>query len=421
MLSRHLTLSATQLTALMMSLLSQLMMARHVGPGRALDLYFATTGFAAAAVGGIVVASTYLVPAHVRSALDRSASPGDGADAARDCLLAMLSCGALLSVLAIVAYGVVGIPHANGASASWWLLLICSWLAALLSIAVAGASGIGAAHGVVALPMVLGMLPPGLIVAYLALAGTPDVGELALAQSSGVAIQAIGLGVLLRGRWHVRHPHWPSIRSLIKLVPLAALGAVCFSGYAAVDALLAPRIGEGVLSHQAMAQRLVIAFGSVASAGPFMLAPSRMATLLTAGDRDAAWSYGLRAVLGLTAVMAFAAAMTQPVGRWLIKLLFEHGTFGSRDTVAVSQIVQILLLGAGPMLGTAVLFRILHGLHRPKYVAAASLAFLAAYGACAALLAEPLGPDALATAYSLAWVGTLILTLGLVRVSLRSL
>jgi peptidoglycan biosynthesis protein MviN/MurJ (putative lipid II flippase) len=410
MLSRHLALSAVQFLALAASLASQMLLARRIGPGVALDQYFAAVGFAAAVVGGVVVASTYLVPAHVQ----RSAAPDA---AANDAMLTMMMCGLLVALPGAAAFWMLADAGARTAPA-WLWLAACGWLSALLSIAVSTFGGLGAAHGVVAAPMVLGVLPPGLMVAYLLLPREASVAELASAQLAGAAMQCIGLAWVLRRHWALARPRWPEIRRLAMLVPLGALGAVCFSGYAAVDAVLAPRLGEGTLSHQAIAQRLVIAFGSVVSAGPFMLAPSRVAQLLEQSRSAEIWTYGLRAVLALLAVTAAAAAAMPALGRDLIAAIFQHGTFGPEDTDAVTRAVQVLLLGAGPMLGSAVLFRVLHTLQRARLVAIASSGFLVAYAALAWLLAGPQGPAALALAYTVAWAATLVLTLGLVRASL---
>jgi len=188
------------------------------------------------------------------------------------------------------------------------------------------------------------------------------------------------------------------------MAPLAAVGGLCFSGYSAVDAMLAPWLGEGVLSHQALAQRMVIAFGAVVSAGPFMLAPSRLAGLQGLNERLNAWRYLLATSMVMCGVAWLTAALTMGLARPVVGLLFQGGAFSAADTEAVARLLTCLLIGAGPMLATAVVFRFLHGLGRQQDVAAISCAWLALYGGLGWALKGMLGSSVLSISYSTSWL-----------------
>lgn len=158
------------------------------------------------------------------------------------------------------------------------------------------------------------------------------------------------------------------------------------------------------MSHQALAQRLLIAFSAVLSAGPFMLAPSRVAEMLAQDERHAVWRYLLRSSVAMCLCCWLAAVLALNPGRMVIEVFFEHGAFDAQDTDAVTRSLSCLLIGAGPMLSTAIAFRVLHALGRHGDVAAISCCWLALYAASSWGLADRLGSIALSTSYSGSWV-----------------
>jgi putative peptidoglycan lipid II flippase len=408
-LKRHLIISAIQLASLMASLASQVLLARLIGPGSELDLYFAALGFATAFVGSVGVAATYLVPALI---LQQKSLLFDSRLTAGSCLVALG-----LAALTLAAIGAAIFVLGTGMTASFQslpdrsLIITLCWISASAAVVVAVFSAIGSAYQWIEWPMGFTMLAPVAVVGALLWPGKVSVATVAAAQCAGILVQTMALALLLRQHWVVRTVTVGATRSVLRVVPLAAFSGLCFSGYAIVDALLAPWLDEGVMSRQALAQRLVIAFGAVVSAGPFMLAPTRLVSLEGANERLNAWRYLLATSMAMCGVAWLTAALTTVFGRSFVGLLFQGGAFSAVDSDEVAHFLAYLLIGAGPMLATAVVFRLLHGLGRQREVASISCAWLALYGSLAWALKEMLGSSVLSIAYATSWlvIGAVVL------------
>jgi len=287
-----------------------------------------------------------------------------------------------------------------------WFISCISWAAAFLTIITSALAAIGVAHKVITLPMVLGMLPTAFVATYLLVTTNPTVEYTAAASVGGVLTQAVLLACLMRHKWTLKQVTWPATRGLMKSIPIAAVGALCFSGYAAVDAVLGSALGDSVLSHQALGQRLVIAFGSVLSAGPFLLAPTKLGALVATRQWAAIIQYIERSSLTMVALTTVSYFLMPSVGALIIRYMFQHGTFSAADTQAVAAVVQVLLLGAGPMLATAIVFRALHAVHHRSHVAAISVIWFTAYILLSVCLMDSLSSMSLAVSYTISWAIT---------------
>lgn len=405
---RNFRLSSLQLGLLIVSLGAQILMAQKIGPGRELDSYFAAIGFAMAWVGSVAVSGTYLLPARILTdgdtAEQQSAIAGNGVIA----IAAVGFCVAIISMvvfLASTASGKQTYPNENDN-----LLIGLSWTVASTSVLAAAWGAVGNAHGRVVGALALGMLPQAFMVTYLLVVKEASVVSMVGAQLVGISVQTVCLARIYRSHWTLIGLDLPAVARIAGNLPVAAAGALCFSAYAAVDAWLAPGFGEGVLSHQALAQRLVIAFSAVLSAGPFMLATSIVSTMLDQGRTQDIWKYTFKAGIVLTGLCLVASALTPWIGKWAISILFQRGSFGSSDTYAVSTVLTVLLIGAGPMLASAVAFRVLHVMDHGVKVAILSLSWLIIYTIFAKFMSNWFGALSLAIAYVVAWSTILFAT-----------
>lgn len=406
----NILISSVQLMTLVASLASQVLLALHIGPGMSLDAYFSAFGFSAAVLGGLVVASTFLIPPYINDAekdVIGGAKVGGG-----EVLFAFLSIALLLifigqfflSIMRNEISTTMTVRHIE-------LLILCGWSTAFLSVFTSVLTAIGVANKVILKPMVSGALPTLCVVAYLIISESPSIELVALVTTGGVLLQVLFLAWVLRIHWTLKNIYYLRIKKVIKKIPLAAAGAICFSGYAAVDAVLGLHLGVGVLSHQALAQRLVIAFGAVLSAGPFLQAPTQLGEFLSAGLWDEIKNYVIRTSLVMIGLTVTASFLMPSVGTYAIELMFQYGNFSAHDTSAVSQVVSILLLGAGPMLSTAIVFRAMHTLHLSKYVAMISVFWFVAYASLSMIFITYFGVNSLAAAYAISWGAVFIYSL----------
>lgn len=397
----HFELSLLQAISIFVSLSAQQLMAQRIGPGLQLDSYFAAIGFAMAFVGSVGTGGTYLLPARIRtdsqSAEHKLKIAGAG-------VVAVAALGMIVAKISVILF----LTNRSSwqqvlASENDMLLIGAGWASAFTSVLAAAWAAVGSSQGLVVGSITFAMLPPAAMASYLFGTQTPSIEGMAGAQLAGIWVQTIGLAWIYRAHWTFRELDHQAVVRIVGNLPLAVAGALCFSAYSAVDAWLAPSLGAGVMSHQALAQRLVIAFCAVLSAGPFMLAPSITATMLDAGRRRDAWKYSLQAAMMLILLSWVASAGTHWIGHWGISILFQRGAFGLNDTQAVTTAVTILLIGSGPMLATAVAFRVLHNTGHGLQVAYLSLAWVVLYAAFAELLSVWFGSLALSISYVAAW------------------
>ena len=365
------------MASLIASLGAQILMAQKIGPGQQLDAYFAAIGFPMAWVGGVAVAGTYLLPALILAdgvnEIQRAKIAGNGIVAiAAIGILVTLFCWGFFLETTEMGRNIYPAQHYN------YLITLCFFIA-FISVLPAAWGAVGNAKGRVAGTILLSSLPPAHMAAYLLFAHEPNVAALAGAQMAGISIQAFGLAWIYRRYWNLSDLNLKSVLQIARNMPLAACGSFCFSAFAAVDAWFAPNFEEGLLSHEALAQRLVIAFTSILSAGPFMLAPSMAATLIDEGRPQDVWRFTYKAGITLIAFCLFASVLNILIGQVSIGLLFQRGSFRQIDTEAVSTILSTLLVGAGPMLASAVAFRVMHVMNKSAQVAILSIAWVILY------------------------------------------
>jgi len=376
-------------------------MAQRIGPGIQLDSYFAAIGFAMAFVGSVGTGGIYLLPARIRA---DSQTPEHQLKIAGAGVVAVAVLGIIVAIVSAILFSANRFITQQPYSAEYAILLIVlGWAGAYGSILSAAWGAVGNSHGRVVGAITLGMVPPAAMASYLFGAPSPTVIGIAGAQLIGICIQTMGLAWTYRSLWTFMGLDRRAFVRIVVNLPVAVAGALCFSAYSAVDAWLAPSLGDGVMSHQALAQRLVIAFCAILSAGPFMLAPSTTANMLDEGRRQDTWKYTLQAAKKLILLCLLASAAAPWIGHWAISILFQRGAFGLNDTNAVSTAVTILLIGSGPMLATAVAFRVLHNTGNGSNVAFYSLAWVFLYATIAKLLSSWLGSLALSVAYVAAW------------------
>jgi peptidoglycan biosynthesis protein MviN/MurJ (putative lipid II flippase) len=397
----YVRLSLLQLAALVASLGAQILIAQRIGPSAPLDSYFAITGFAATFVGGLASGAFYLIPGLLlglnQTEARKSQLAGNG-------LVAVTLLGLVVSVLSVIIFLTTMVtPQKNFGIQHETLLVGLGWTGAFFSVTVAAWGAIGHSHGRTIAFTTLGILPYAAASSYLLSVTTPTVTGLAASQLIAAGLQAASLGLIYHKYWSLKGLNYQTITQIMGQLPLAGIGAFCFTAHSAIDAWIAPAIGQGVLSHQALAQRLVIALGAVLTAGPFMLAPSITAALIIDNRYRDTLKFCLRVGGILTSICLVASVATLSIGRCLITFTFERGAFGSDDTDAVVKNLSILLLGAGPMLSTTIIFRVFHNLSKYRQMVYLSFAWVLIYGMFAKFLSDWLGLITLSVAYAVAW------------------
>jgi peptidoglycan biosynthesis protein MviN/MurJ (putative lipid II flippase) len=405
---KYVYLSSLQVVSLLLSFIAQSLMAKKIGPGLALDAYFSVNGFAIAFIGCVSSGAFYLLPGVInlsdKSRENRSEVAGNG-------LISTFFLGLLIAILSLFVYIFSVLPNQKESGiAIDGLLIALGWFGALTSLMCTAWGAVGNSQGRAAGLIALGIVPYASVSLYLYFETMPTIVGLATIQLFGNSLQASSLAILYRHHWTFRKLDFSIIRRLMHHLPIAAAGSLCFSGYAAIDAWIAPILGSEVLSHQAFAQRLIIAFGGILATGPFMLSSSVTAKMIQEKRSKEVLKFCIKTSIVVSFICFVAAIATPSLGKWIISILFERGLFDKQDTEAIAANVTILLLGAGPMLSTTVMFRALYNLNGMYNIAILGVTWLIIYASFANFLKFFLGSLALSFAYVIAWWSISILT-----------
>jgi peptidoglycan biosynthesis protein MviN/MurJ (putative lipid II flippase) len=399
---RSASLSLLQFATLGVSFIAQVVLAAKIGPGRELDAYFASLGFSMAWIACISAGVSYCIPSYLGSRMEAPFHRKKACDSA------LYTVAVISAILVLITVPIFIIIQKNILQSlvpqSFILVGLFCFLTAYMSNIVSVFVATATASGNLSRIIITNTIPPALVFLYLLAFNAPSVAGVAIVQTIGLFIQICVLLRLGREDFAMSYPQKRDFLKLTRLIFLGSAGALCFTGYAFVDSVIAPILGEKVLSHQALAQRLLIAFTGVVCAGPFLLAPSFSNQMLKKNSQHKIWSFCIWSTVAMTLGCLTCAVVFSIGGTRIIGMVFERGAFRASDTNAVSSILTILLVGAGPMVSCAVIFRILYELKRNVSIAFLSGIWLLLYALISLLIIPLAGYLTLSVAYTTSWL-----------------
>jgi putative peptidoglycan lipid II flippase len=214
------------------------------------------------------------------------------------------------------------------------------------------------------------------LVAVLALSRTYGVGTLVGGAVAGAALEALLAASLVR-RLGVRVlPAWtrpgPAAVDVLKAFAILAGGGVLMSANTVVDQAMAATAGGGSVASLGFAAKIPTAVLGLAglALGTTML-PHYAAYAANArwGEMAAALR---RHAVQVAAAGAGVALVLAVVSRPLVRLLFQHGSFGADDTLRVASIQSLYALQIPGFLVGIVAARYLNALGRDRWILAVS-------------------------------------------------
>lgn len=189
-----------------------------------------------------------------------------------------------------------------------------------------------------------------------------SINKLALGMLSGTSAAVIVAFYLLRARvlpsW--KKFDWSEIRVLVVNSPYTIIAMSCFSVYAVVDSYWGPRAGDGVLSSLGYSQRIIIALGNLAVAGPSAVLVPRFAELVAVKNLDGLVKVLMQSVGATFIVGLLLAAGLFFGGDYLISLMFTNATFHNDVSSNVANVLRFCLPGMVFMLASSVALRALY-------------------------------------------------------------
>jgi putative peptidoglycan lipid II flippase len=217
------------------------------------------------------------------------------------------------------------------------------------------------------------------ILTAVALARVLDVYSLALGVLLGAAVQlGIQLPDLRRARLTFRLDlSHPGLRRIGQLYLPIVLGLVISNIGVIIDRNLASRTGDQSIAWMRYATTLIQAPLGLVSVAISLAALPSLAQFHVADDLDGfrrTLARGLRAVLVLMIPAAVGLFVLAPQ---VIALLFEHGDFGSFDTLQTSRALRLYLLG---LVGAAIDWPLIFAFYARKDTLTPALVGVAAVG-----------------------------------------
>lgn len=152
---------------------------------------------------------------------------------------------------------------------------------------------------------------------------------------------------------------WSEIKHILKQAPYTLIGMSCFSIYAVIDSYWAPRAGVGVLASLGYSQRLMIAIGNLAVAGPSAVFAPKLSEFIVQNRKKEFDTLLYSVLIGTVVIVSILAAVLCLEGESIINLLFKRGAFDQSDVIKVAEVLKYCLPGMICMLLTVTCFRVI--------------------------------------------------------------
>ena len=266
----------------------------------------------------------------------------------------------------------------------------------------------------------------------------PYVGMIALLlgmnKSTGIKSVVIGMllgtllavliGVVLLRKLFIplywKNLNWSELIKFARGSLYTALAMSSFSVYAIVDAYWGPRAGNGVLATLGLAQRLVIAVGNLAVAGPSAVLVPHFAEYLRDGDYRGFMNLMHRAFLVIGAIALVVALFLGLFSKEIVSLLFGYGKFNQGQVLQVASAITNMTPGMVAMLLSVIGFRVLFCFESSqKQAAILGLGWTLGYFFTSSLAFDK-GAAGIASAYSAIWLLTLCMLFFLIYKKIRT-
>ncbi len=197
------------------------------------------------------------------------------------------------------------------------------------------------------------------------------------------------------------------IKELLLHSPYVVIAMSCFSAYSVIDSYWAPRAGDGALASLGYSQRLIIALGNLAVAGPSAVLVPHFAEFIRDKNVTGFRRFLVRSLLVVGGISTLIALFLAAFSEKLIHILFARGAFGDQQVVLVSSVLRHMTPGMVCMLMSVIALRALFCTENSKKIAAIlGFSWMVLYFITSYFL-YPAGAASLAWGYSIVWLGYL--------------
>lgn len=362
MLRSSLLVTALSLLGSFLGLIVQLLMAQRYGSGVAVDTYLYAISTPTFVAGMIASLLSYTV-------VPRMAQNHGKADQQSRLIVSLLALSACVAAMLLLTSPLLQILQKAALPDNSRILqqtalpqlLVLGWGIAGMQVLLAALCAVltGLKRALIATLLNLG--PYLGMLGFMLIVMDKGIEQLAYGLLFGTVASFVVALYLLRSHilGHWRQAAWAEVSTLVLRSPYTIIAMSCFSAYAVIDSYWAPRAGEGVLASLGYSQRIMIALGNLAVAGPSAILVPRFSELIAANDHSS-FITTLKKTLATTLAISSTLAFMLYVGAEdLIRFLFMRGEFDSKDVYDVSNILRYCLPGMVCMLISVISLRVL--------------------------------------------------------------
>ena len=406
MMRSSILVTGLTLIASLLGFLVQVLMAQRYGVGVEVDAYLYAISAPTFFAGMLALLCSYAI-------VPRMAKSGECTENQGALIVSLLALSAVVAFLILLISPFFRAIQSNllpansriGSLSIFGYLLALAWISAAVQVILAVVSSIFTGLKKAKTAAVLNLGP------YLGM-----LGLMLIIENGSVIVLIYGLMLgaffsilvaltLLRNQisryW--RKASWEDVRFLVLQSHYGIVAMTCFAAYTVVDGYWAPRAGEGVLASLGYSQRIMIALGNLAVAGPSAILVPKFSELVEAVDATG-FLRVLKKILLITLTIGSVLAVSMYFGiAYLIEIANVRVSFDLQVLNNIYGVLRYCLPGMVCMLVSVVGLRVLFCFDDiDKYAAIiGALWGLIYFTICGALL--EFGGEGLAMAFSLTW------------------
>jgi len=399
--------TAATVAASLMSVLSQVVIARYFGVSTSLDAYLAAGALPLTFTGVLTGGVGYVL---IPLLAELEARGGNVVETIDDTFL-VAAVGAL--VIVVAGFFLSGyIVHWSAPRFSPEKLALAAhlqkyfWAATGATVLTSLAICLYHYRKHFAVPSVMTILPPlGMIGLTILMNSRMGIDSLATGYLVGTVLQCAILLIFLPERLRFKFAALSATtkRFLRGLIPLT-LSLFPFTFLPVVDAFWSSRLPEGSLSYLGYSSRIVIGLTSVTIQGLTVVIFPFLSQNVAEGNLAVFRGRLLAALKMIFALMVFLGCLIWALRIPALTLLFERGRFGPQETLGLARVLGWYLVG---MIGMACMNLINRGFYstlRFKAPAIIGIGFLAVYFALSGWLSGHFSYEGVGMAYAVYWL-----------------
>jgi putative peptidoglycan lipid II flippase len=403
-------LSILTLIVSIVSFFNQILIAQYFGTSSDLELYIAVTSLPTLFAGIISSGFNFIgFPAFVRIGVESSVLLENFAIYIIRYFLIVLIIVLIILGYFITEFGdyMYGLVYSDNSRLTSYLLLL-SLITSCSSVVVSITNCYFNARSKFHIPVLLNILP--FLTSILITFNYYDfLGILSVALGMFIGITCsmiISLLIIFKNRtvMVISQFNKKDVVPLLYSIPIAGVSMLCFSIYQSVDSYWGLKLGQTSLAYLSYCQRLIIAFGGLIAVGPFTV----FVPLLTKNYESKSmheFYQNIIAIIKTLALVLFISAVLFSVYAYdAVTFFFERGKFNHNDSLNLSSLIPIYLIGMVFMLIASILFRILFITHKLKSAAIISLSSALSYFIFCGFLSNFYQVYGIGYAYIFSWI-----------------